>query len=261
MILLPFLVISTVFFIGISIFHLDQSISNYYDFVAIAMVIGGTLSVGLVLLPWEYRKDLRRVFFFLMRPEKRRYKRALSEMLFALKTGKSSDLTKTQFLYQRILLDGLELVQLGLSKEKIESILAERVFHSIRRWKKIANAIRSLAKYPPAFGLMGTVFGLVNIMKSLANSESASKLGVEMAIALVATMYGLLVANFVVNPIGELAQKKAEEEEEYAQLALECVLMVKEQTPILEAVEMLNSFVPEEQRQTFNDIVASEEAA
>jgi hypothetical protein len=37
--------------------------------------------------------------------------------------------------------------------------------------------------------------------------------------------------------------------------------MVKEQTPILEAVEMLNSFVPEEQRQTFNDIVASEEAA
>jgi flagellar motor component MotA len=74
-------------------------------------------------------------------------------------------------------------------------------------------------------------------------------------------MYGLLMANFIINPIGEIISKKAEEEEEYAQLALECILMMKDQTPLLESVEMLNSLIPEEQRQGFSSLASGSEAA
>jgi chemotaxis protein MotA len=261
MILLPLLFLVSATLMGVSIIYLNQSIKSYYDFVAFVMVIGGTLIVGLSLLPWEYRKDLKRVFGFLFRKEKRHYKKALQELTSTLSQGRVPTDLGNQFLYQRILAEGVELINLGFPKEKLQEVLTERVYHTIKRWKKIAASMRSLAKYPPAFGLMGTVFGLVNIMKHLADSSDPGKLGVEMAIALVATMYGLLIANFVVNPMGEIANKKAEEEEEYALLALETVMMMKDQTPLLEAVEMLNSYVPEEQRQGFSDFASGEEAA
>ena len=261
MILLPLLIFLSGFLMTVAIRHLGQSVTSYYDFVALVMVVGGTVTLGLILLPWEYRKDLKTVGQFLMRPEKRRYKKALSEVLDTLRTGRFASTEKTLFLYQRILAEGAELSQLGFTRERLESILSERVFQSVKRWKKIANSVRSLAKYPPAFGLMGTVFGLVNIMKSLAGAADAGKLGVEMSVALIATMYGLLVANFVVNPIGELIVKKAEEEEEYAHLAMEAILMMKDQTPLLESIEMLNSMVPEEQRQDLQSMHSEAGAA
>ena len=111
--------------------------------------------------------------------------------------------------------------------------------------------MKSLAKYPPAFGLMGTVLGLVNIMKGLAKATDAAGLGVEMSVALVATMYGLLVANFVVNPIGEILNKKSEEEEEYAEIALQAILLLSSKSSLLESQEILNSMVPDNNKLDF----------
>ena len=261
MILLPGVILFSGFLMTMAIRHLNQSVVNYYDFIALIMVVGGTFCLGVALLPWEYRKDLKSCFRFLFRAEKRQYKNVMDECVKTMESGQLKVQGKPQWLYQQILVDGFELIQLGISKEKMELILRDRVYHSTRRWKKIASAIRNLAKYPPAFGLMGTVFGLVNIMKGLASSSDPGKLGVEMSVALVATMYGLLMANFVVNPIGEILVKKAEEEEEYSIVALETILMVKDQAPLLESVEILNSLVPEEQRYRLGEATYTETAA
>jgi len=252
MILFPLLLFLGSVCMALAIRYLGQSVASYYDFVALMMVVGGTLSVGIVLLPWEYRSDLRAAARFLFRPEKRRYRDVMKEVLTVLREGQLLPPSGAPFLYQKILREGLEMIQLGFSRNDLEGILSERVFHSVKRWKKVAAAVRNLAKYPPAFGLMGTVFGLVNVMKHMQGATDASKLGVEMAVALIATMYGLLIANFVVNPLGEILAKKAEEEEEYANIAMEAVLLVKDGRPLLESVELLNSFIPDDQRYSLN---------
>lgn len=263
MILFPILTLLSGFFISLAVHHLNQSFSNYYDFVALTMVLGGTFSVGVVLVPWEYRQDLLKSFKSLFKPEKRRYKNVVTECLSLLRVEKLPGEVegKKKELYLRVMGEGLELVQLGFSSEKIERILGEKVFQSVKRIRKIGAAVKGLAKYPPAFGLMGTVLGLVNIMKHLAAATDASKLGVEMSVALVATMYGLLVANFFVQPIGELLMKKADEEEEYAEIALQAVLLLKEHTSLVEAYEILCAMVPDEQRLDFNEIISVGEAA
>jgi chemotaxis protein MotA len=262
MILFPILTLLSGFFISLAIHHLNQSLSNYYDFVALTMVLGGTFSVGVVLIPWEYRTDLVRSIKALFKPEKRRYKQIVTECLNLLRLEKLPGTEgKKEDLYLRVLSEGLELVQLGFSAEKIDRILGEKVFQSVKRVRKIGAAVKGLAKYPPAFGLMGTVLGLVNIMKHLAAATDASKLGVEMSVALVATMYGLLVANFFVQPIGELLMKKADEEEEYAEIALQAVLLFKERASLVEAHEILSAMVPDEQSLDFNEIISLEEAA
>jgi chemotaxis protein MotA len=146
------------------------------------------------------------------------------------------------------MIDGVELIGLGFNEEKIEMILEERLFQWNERKTKVANAIRSLAKYPPAFGLVGTVLGLVSLMRAISDGASSSEAGFRMAVALVATLYGLLTANLVLNPAGENVLKSTSEERHAAELALQAVLLAAKGVNLLEAQEMLNSFVAPEER-------------
>jgi chemotaxis protein MotA len=79
-----------------------------------------------------------------------------------------------------------------------------------------------------------------------------------MAIALVATFYGLLIANLLVNPAGELILKKAQEEEELAEIAIQTLLLMNSKASQLEALETINSYVPLHERADVNNISLSE---
>ena len=233
----------------ISVQHLNQSISNYYDFVALFMVLGGTASVSLILLPWEYRKDFAEAIKDLYLRKKQNYKHVLLDCLESIKSQRLVTTTNAgSNLYVKILNDGFELIDLGLEKEVINEILSERLIAFSRRKKKVSNSIRSLAKYPPAFGLMGTVLGLVNVMRGVSSGLDGKTTALEMAIALIATMYGLVVANLLINPAGELIAKTAAEEEAYGEIAIHAINLIIEKRSLLESQEMLNSYVPIEHR-------------
>jgi chemotaxis protein MotA len=234
---------------GASIIHLNQSARDYYDFVAFLLVIFGTFAVALVNIPWKYKRDLKIAFSRLFFGYKIDFKTCLKNSLDYVSTPwDTSQRLNSTILYQSILKDGFELKSLNIPVEKIEIILNERIHSFLGRQKKIANAIKGLAKYPPAFGLMGTVLGLVNVMTGVSTGSDAKSTALKMAIALVATMYGLLVANLFVNPAGEMIQKYANDDESFAQIAVEAVLLEIHQTSLLEAQEYLNSFAPVESR-------------
>ncbi|MCB0414001.1 MAG: MotA/TolQ/ExbB proton channel family protein, partial [Bdellovibrionales bacterium] len=156
-------------------------------------------------------------------------------------------LTESKF-EEQILLDGYELIELGFSPEKIQMVLEERIYQVEKKKAQISNSIQSLSKYPPAFGLAGTVFGLVELMKAVTEGLPAQQTGIKMATALVATMYGLIVANLFVNPAGELLKKIYEDENRLYEIALHTVMLAAEQSNLLEAQEMLNSHVEPHER-------------
>ena len=231
------LIALTSFVVAIS--HLNQSLINYYDFVALFVVFGGTIAVGVVVIPWGMRKDLILGIKDLFKGQGVTYKQVLSDCLGVVKENPSNYEKAGEGLHTQILKDGIELIQLNMDKNKILVILEERVIHYVKRRKKIANAIRSLAKYPPAFGLMGTVLGLVNVMRGVSSGLDGKQTALEMAIALVATMYGLIVANLVLNPAGELITKRIAEEESYGEIAISAIDLLAEKTSLLEAQELL----------------------
>lgn len=254
------LLIATVAF-GLAVRALHQSFSSYYDFVAAVMVFGGTLAVATITLPWEHSRDILRGFSDLMWPKTRDHRSTITTGLTlvgnpASNPGFANSLPNG--LPKQILEDGAELISLGFAADKIQSILKERVYQSGKRLRRVANSVRALGKYPPAFGLMGTVLGLVNLMRGIAAGLDAKQTGVEMAVALVATFYGLIVANLLITPAGEAILRRAQEEEDDAELALQAVLLAAENSSLLEAQELLNSFVPPE-RQV--NIISSEVGA
>lgn len=260
--LYPLSIIIAFISIYLSIDHLGQDIKNYFDFVAFVMVMGGTSAVAVATFPWEYKRDLLASFKMLISSEKPRYLEVITICMDVLKQGPNEipkmNITKKS-LYGRLFIEGAELLSLSFESSRLEFILREKVYHSAKRYRRVANSFRSLAKYPPAFGLAGTVLGLVNIMRGLQKGLDAKETALEMAVALVATFYGLLLANLIINPAGELVLKKSHEEEELAELALQTLIMINDKTSILEAQEMLNALVPDEQR--FNSDYNQDSAA
>ncbi|MCB0391399.1 MAG: MotA/TolQ/ExbB proton channel family protein [Bdellovibrionales bacterium] len=238
----------------IALEHLQQSIMQFYDLVALAIVLGGTFAVSLIVIPWkEFRvliKNLGRLMFNLGHNRQDFVNFGLNA-LNKFKSGNKLKLPKNNFIHYQIIKDGFELLQLGLAADKVQVILNERIHHYYENNKKIANAIRSLAKYPPAFGLTGTVFGLVELMKAVSEGMPAKETGIKMAIALVATLYGLIVANLILNPAGEQILKNTNNDKELAEIALQVIVLASQGVSLLEAQEFLNSMVDDHERVDF----------
>jgi chemotaxis protein MotA len=254
--LFPLSILVAAVSIYLSIYHLGQQIFSYFDYVAFVMVFGGTLAVSIVTFPWEYKKDLFHALTTLFGKEQIRYKEVIRLCLVLIRRG-SKEIPNLKLsrnsAYERLLLDGNDMLELSFNQDRLEQILREKLFQSSKRYRRVANSLRSLAKYPPAFGLSGTVLGLVNIMRGLNNGLDAKQTAMEMSLALVATFYGLLLANLIINPAGELVLKKAHEEEELGELVLQTLLMLNKETSLLEAQEVLNSLVPDEHRIDISD--------
>lgn len=242
----PIALLVAIAFFAAAISYLKQNVASYLDVVALLMVLGGTLSVAMMAMPWDLRKDLKIALAKLWKKSGPNYQSTLEDCLKVLQ-GQPLDI-RTQYLHQRILGDGLELMSLGVDSDRLKTILEERVHQHGRRQRKVASALRSLSKYPPAFGLMGTVLGLVNVMNGVSKGLTGKQTAFEMALALVATMYGLILANLIINPAGELIQKKAADEEDLGHLAVQAILLRAANTSLLEAQETLNSYAPEEQQ-------------
>lgn len=244
------LVIAVVSIIA-AVTHLKQEAHYFWDFVAFACVFGGTLAVAVITLPWQYRKIVFKSLLSLVASPKIQMGEFLAECIEyikAVREGNTHFQPSSSGLGAQILRDGAELISLGFERKKIHSILEERIHQYCERQQRVANAVRSLAKYPPAFGLAGTVLGLVTLMRAVSAGADAKQTGLVMAVALMATFYGLLVSNLIVNPAGEYLAKKVGEERKLGEVAIHSVLLAGDQASLLEAQETLNSYVPEHHR-------------
>lgn len=235
----------------VALLHLGQTFNAYVDLVAFAVVFGGTTAVSFAVLPFSLGKDFTRALSQLWKPEKWDSQIIAQEGLRfvqSARNGAREFQPQIEGIAGDVLRDGMELITLGFGRDKVEKILSERVYQAFERNQRVAQSLRSLAKYPPAFGLTGTVFGLVTLMRSVANGAGAKETGIQMAIALVATMYGLLISNIVINPAGESVQKFANEDRKRGETSLEAVLLAVDGASLLEAQEVLNSHLIPEKR-------------
>ena len=237
--------------LAVSVLHLKQDAKTFWDFVGFATVFGGTIAVAVITIPWQHRRAVFRSIFQLFVPGARSSSLIVSDCinyLTDLRQGPANVKPRGEGLAAEVMKDGAELLTLGFSRERIHEILEERIHQSFERQESVANAFRSLSKYPPAFGLAGTVLGLVTLMKGVSQGADAKQTGALMAIALMATFYGLLVANMVVNPAGENMLKTAKVDKKRAEIALHAVLLHIDGVSMLEAQEILNSYVAPHER-------------
>lgn len=238
--IIGFIVVTSGFIFALN--HLNQDISNYWDIIAFSMVVLGTLSVSIITAPPLKIMTLLRFFKNGLKNGGGLREDTINNSMNLFK-GKIPN-GKVDRFDQKVLVDGLELLRLGYPTEKIEMILRQRIENYANDAVTIAGWVRGLSKYPPAFGLAGTVLGLIHLMNGLSDGSGPKETGMRMAIALIATLYGIIVANIFVNPIGDRLMGRAKEDYNLSEISLETILMISRKTNMITAIETLNNYLP-----------------
>lgn len=144
---------------------------------------------------------------------------------------------------------GILLAVDGIEPELIKEIMQAEVIAVEERHQKGISIISKAGDLAPAFGMLGTIIGLVLMLRNLENPDT---IGPKMAIALITTFYGSLLANLVFIPMAGKLTNKSEREIFIRQIAIEGVLGVQSgQNPkILE--EKLKAFLSTAERERYD---------
>jgi chemotaxis protein MotA len=113
---------------------------------------------------------------------------------------------------------------------------------------------RAYGDCAPAFGMIGTLIGMVQMF---ANMTDPSKLGPFMAVALLATLYGALVANLICLPIADKLHVKLVDEEVNRTLIIDGILMIRDSKSPTLVREMLLAYLPEKHRHEEAELAAA----
>jgi chemotaxis protein MotA len=116
---------------------------------------------------------------------------------------------KIESLGDEFLKKGLQMLVDGNPADVVSEILEQEIENMEAR-HGVGHAIwKSIAAYAPAFGMIGTLIGLVLMLKNMSDPSS---IGAGLAVALITTFYGAVVANLIASPLqGKLEQRTAEE--------------------------------------------------
>jgi chemotaxis protein MotA len=179
--------------------HLDSILNS----VALLIVLGGTM--GAVMLQTPIRTFLRalRMFVWIFRPPTISANLQLEKILewnqIARREGlvrlESVAMDETDLFSQK----GLQLIADGAEPEMIREVLENDLDLQEEDDLSAAKVYEAMGGYSPTIGILGAVLGLIHVMGNLADP---SALGPGIAVAFVATIYGVALANMLFLPIG-----------------------------------------------------------
>ncbi len=116
---------------------------------------------------------------------------------------------KAQDLDDEFLKKGINLAVDGTEPEYIKEIMTTETSYISERHRTGAGIFNAMGAYAPAFGMIGTLIGLINM---LVKMDDPSTIGPSMAVALITTLYGAFLANLIFLPIaGKLRERSAHE--------------------------------------------------
>lgn len=152
---------------------------------------------------------------------------------------------------------GVMLVVDGTDPELVRGILETDLNNVEARHMKVIGVWEKWAELGPAWGMIGTLIGLVDMLKNL---EDASAIGPAMAVALLTTLYGSLLANWLCNPVAAKLKVNHESEMMIKDITVEGLLSIQagENPRIIE--EKLKSFLAPSARDTATEEAGGGEA-
>lgn len=227
-----------------------EEAASFIDVAGIMIVIGGLIGsmlitfnfdqiklTGKILKEVMYKNDLKLpqlIQLFIRLSE-----RARREGILALEN-------EIEDIDDPFIKKGIHLVVDGIEPEVIKDIMEAEITAMEDRHYRGRALLEKAGEYAPSWGMIGTLIGLVLMLNRLSDPEN---LGPSMAIALLTTLYGTVLANLVFLPMANKLESKTEEEVFLKQIIIEGIIGVQSgQNPrVLE--EKLSAFLPNDYKE------------
>lgn len=225
--------IATLLGLAVSFVLIGEAISLGGDFsvfinlAALLIVIGGTVGATVTNFP---PREIVRLFRHTARTIARRPPKteAVLErfMDFAYRARREGILSLEPLVLEikdPYLKKGLQLTVDGLEPEAIRAIMNTEIDNNYNRHAGAVELWNAMASYAPALGMIGTVIGLVHMLRTMNDPAS---IGPAMAVALITTFYGAILANLVFLPICGKLKHRARQENLIMEMQLAGVLCI-----------------------------------
>lgn len=214
--------------------------------LALIVVFGGTLSATLIAYPYDVLKEIipsLKVLFF---PSKNNEKdrQDLIEVITALsekakRDGLESLQSDVAGLENKFMAHGIQMVVDGLDQSVISENMEREIFYTRQHHQKVAGTFRTMATVAPIFGLLGTLTGIVEMLRNMADPAS---MGAAMSNAVTATFYGIFSSNIFI-PIATKLTNHSEKDIITKEMVAEGILAIHAGDVPLIVRKKLNAFV------------------
>lgn len=195
---------------------------------AILLIIGGSLSATIITSPLKTVLKLPQFIMQAFTTNKFDSKGTI-ELLTKLadkarRDGLLSLEDDSKKIQDKFLQKGIAMVVDGIEPEQVTAILETTIEQMRARHKQGAGFFTAAGGFAPTFGIIGTVMGLISVLKQLDNP---SALGASIAAAFLATLWGLLTSNLIYLPLSGKLKAKSEEEARNRYMQLEGIIAIQ----------------------------------
>jgi chemotaxis protein MotA len=193
--------------------QMGGGITGYIDVPSLLIVLGGTIAATLINFPIKQVLSVVKVIQKLIKANEDNsldiIKQFIQLAVVVRKEGHLALESEAQNVTHPFMQRGLLLVADGVDASAMNAILNLQNLAVQQRHKIGQDVLKSIGRWAPAFGMIGTLIGLVAMLSSMDDPKS---IGPKMAIALLTTFYGALIANLIALPMaGKLKQRTDQE--------------------------------------------------
>lgn len=225
---------------------------TFVNVPSLLIVVGGTLLVVMIKFSitqffGAFKVALRAFIFKIEMPEEL-IKQIVEFAGIARKDGMlalEDEQIDNEFLNQ-----GIQLLIDGTEREVVSTVMTKELQQTVDRHKWGAKVFEATADVAPAMGMIGTLIGLVQMLSAMDDPKS---IGPAMAVALLTTLYGAMIANMFATPIADKLTLRKTEEGRMKAICIDGILAIQQgQNPrIIES--MLNAYVDPAKRNAGKD--------
>ncbi len=189
------------------------NVGGFWDTPSIVIVIGGGISTTLLSVRLErflsFIKVIRHAFFNKVKPPESLIRKLVSLSETARREGILALQTQIEEVDDPFVSNGLQMIVDGTDAETVKTLMQYEMDSIDMRHTEGKQVIDLLGKYGPAYGMIGTLVGLVIMLQ---NMDDPTKIGPGMAVAILTTLYGAILANMVCLPLSDKLNNRHSQE-------------------------------------------------
>ncbi len=221
----------------------------FVNYPSLMIVVGGT--IGATLLAYPLRevlsvfKVVKNVFLHKSQGVAELVPLMVELAKKARQEGILSFESQVKEIEDKFLAGGLQMAIDGMESRSIEEIMVTEIRFLEERHKLGADIFTTMGTYAPAIGMLGTIIGLVQMLMQM---EDPSQIGAPMAVALLTTFYGTILANLVFLPVAGKLKTRSRQELMVKQMVLEGVISIQSGDNHRIVEQKLKAFIPPKER-------------
>ncbi|MBT8340350.1 MAG: motility protein A [Desulfatitalea sp.] len=200
----------------------------FVNYPSLMIVLGGTMGATLINYPLADIGAMFKVTKNAFRPRKLNPLGLIPTMVDLAKVARKEGILSFDRYIRRVnepfLARGMQMAVDGMESDAIEEVLSTEIMWVEERHRLVADIYTTMGTFSPAVGMLGTIIGLVQMLMQM---KDPAAIGAPMAVALLTTFYGTLLANLLFLPIAGKLKVRSRQEILTKQMVLQGILAIQ----------------------------------